>query len=57
MDQYEYTPLFQENIGMSNIWRDSNYLDKYFEGCADLPDYDNLRNFDQQKKDNFLQLE
>ncbi|CAL6111780.1 Palmitoyl-protein_thioesterase [Hexamita inflata] len=49
-----YTRPLQTLIGPTNYWRDPYNLDLYKKHCAYLPALENIINYSQQMKDNFL---
>ncbi|CAL6011445.1 Palmitoyl-protein_thioesterase [Hexamita inflata] len=55
--ELEYTTFVQDVIGPSNYWRDPYNIEKYLEGALSLPELDNLRNFQEQKRRNFMSVD
>lgn len=47
----------QRTVGPSNYWRDPYHVDMYLQGATHLPHLDNLVDFDQQQKDNFMSVD
>eukprot|EP00703_Trepomonas_sp_PC1_P001900 JAP94706.1 Palmitoyl-protein thioesterase [Trepomonas sp. PC1] len=52
-----YTEFLQNLITASNYWRDPKELDDYLEVAFDLPLLDNLRDYDEQRKTNFMSVD
>lgn len=52
-----YNDFMQNNVGSSNYWRDPYHEDIYLNRAADLPLLDNLRDYDEQRKLNFLSVD
>ena len=52
-----YTGVVQHKVGPSGYWRDPYNLDHYEKGCLMLPELDNIRNYDEQRKTNFCSVD
>ncbi|CAL6043707.1 Palmitoyl-protein_thioesterase [Hexamita inflata] len=52
-----YSKIVQTAFGPANFWRDPYNLDIYLEHCVTLPVLDNLKNYSEQRKSNFMSVD
>eukprot|EP00703_Trepomonas_sp_PC1_P004268 JAP92338.1 Palmitoyl-protein thioesterase [Trepomonas sp. PC1] len=52
-----YSHFMQNLVGPSNYWKDPSHMDAYIEGASHLPHLDNLKDYDEQQKINFMSVD